>query len=254
MRRSKLDSTTALLVIVVMGVALLMPLFIAGVASASTPVINEYSIPTPDIEPDVLAAGGEANTWAPQASGTTNDLYGVSALNANHAWAVGENGTILFYNGTSWSRQASGTTYDLHSVSAADTTHVWAVGESGTIIFYNGSSWKPQDSGTYYDLYSVSAVDATHVWTVAGGQDDNGFGFGTIFFFNGTSWSPQYNATSYPMSVSAVDATHVWAVGDELGGGHNCQILFYNGTSWTEQAGATPSSTAYLPWILPMSG
>jgi hypothetical protein len=39
-----------------------------------------------------------------------NTLDGVSALDENNVWAVGDSGTILHWNGTSWSAQASGTT------------------------------------------------------------------------------------------------------------------------------------------------
>ena len=46
-------------------------------------------------------------------SGTTENLWGVSALDANNVWAVGEAGTILFYDGSSWSPQTSGTTNGL---------------------------------------------------------------------------------------------------------------------------------------------
>ena len=93
-------------------------------------------------------------------------LYGVSALDATHVWAVGEYGTILFFNGTSWSPQTSGTTANLVSVSALDATHVWAVGASGTILFFNGTFWSAQASGTTNNLMGVSALDATHVWAV----------------------------------------------------------------------------------------
>ena len=92
-----------------------------------------------------LADGG--TSWSAQASGTTNGLYGVSALDATHVWTVGVGGTILFFDGTSWAAQASTTTNDLRAVSALDATHVWAVGDAGTILFYDGTSWSVQASG-----------------------------------------------------------------------------------------------------------
>ncbi len=44
--------------------------------------------------------GTGPGTWDAQASGTTQGLNGVDALDGSHVWAVGKNGTILFNDGT----------------------------------------------------------------------------------------------------------------------------------------------------------
>jgi hypothetical protein len=165
--------------------------------------------------------------WAPEASGTTNWLFDVSAVDANHVWAVGSGGKILWkHNGGAWAAQASGTTENLYSVSALDTNHVWAVGNNGTILFYDGANWAPQVGRVANCLYGVSALDATHVWTV--GEN------GVIQFFDGTNWILQSSGVGTDLrSVSAFDATHVWAVGD------SGIILFYNGINWTVQSSGT---------------
>jgi IPT/TIG domain/Family of unknown function (DUF5719) len=63
--------------------------------------------------------------------GVTTNLRSVSACDATHVWAVGENNLILFYDGTSWSTQTcpAGTSY-LDHVVAQDSTHAWAVGST----------------------------------------------------------------------------------------------------------------------------
>ena len=99
-----------------------------------------------------------------------DDLWGVSALDETHVWAVGHGGTILFYDETFWTAQTSGTTDSLLGVSALDTSHVWAVGVGGTILFYDETFWNPQASGTTDILYDVSALDATHVWAAGHGE------------------------------------------------------------------------------------
>jgi hypothetical protein len=43
-------------------------------------------------------------TWTPQSSGTTNDLFGVTANTDSSVWAVGALGTMLYYDGTAWSK------------------------------------------------------------------------------------------------------------------------------------------------------
>ncbi len=135
-----------------------------------------------------------------------HDLWGVSALDTTHVWAVSRGGTNLFYDGSSWTAQTSGATDTLRDVSALDESHVWAVGDGGTIFFYDGTSWTAQASGTTYTLRGVSALDESHVWAVGVG--------GTILFYDGTSWTAQASGTTDTLlGVSALDETHVWAVG-----------------------------------------
>jgi photosystem II stability/assembly factor-like uncharacterized protein len=43
--------------------------------------------------------------WSPQASGTTNDLFGLLVGSDSSAVAVGAMGTILVYNGVTWSKE-----------------------------------------------------------------------------------------------------------------------------------------------------
>lgn len=58
---------------------------------------------------------------------------------------------------------------DLTDISADATSDVWAVGSQGTVLHYDGSSWKLVASGTLQDLQGVSASSTTNIW-VAGGE------------------------------------------------------------------------------------
>ena len=49
------------------------------------------------------------------ASGTIEYLYGVWGSNGDDVFAVGRNGTILRYDGSSWAYMTSGTTEADHS-------------------------------------------------------------------------------------------------------------------------------------------
>jgi len=74
-------------------------------------------------------------------------LYGVSAVDANTAWAVGASGVILYTTdaGANWTSQTSGVATYLYSVSAVDANTAWAVGDDGTIRFSDdGTSWSGQ--------------------------------------------------------------------------------------------------------------
>ncbi len=168
----------------------------------------------------------DGSTWSVQDSGISSWLGGVSGLDANHVWAVGYGGTILFYDGSNWATQGSGTTNDLYRICALDSNHVWAVGDGGIILFYNGSNWSTQASETTNALFGVSAADANHVWAVGDG--------GIILFYDGSNWSTQASETTNALfGVSAADANHVWAT-DNVG-----DIYSYNGSSWFKQITVT---------------
>lgn len=62
---------------------------------------------------------------------TTAHLRAVWAQAANDVWVVGDQGTILHFDGTQWNRATSGVSDDLFGVWAASATDVWAVGGSG---------------------------------------------------------------------------------------------------------------------------
>ncbi len=178
------------------------------------------------VGPDGTIVYYDGLNWTDQESGTNQDLTGVDAVNENNVWAVGTDGTILYYDGTNWTSQNSGTNNVLTNISAVDTDHVWAVGTQGTILFFNGSTWTQQVSGTNKDLYGVYSLDANHVWAV--GVD------GIILFFNGSTWTQQASGTTTDLfGVCGVDANHVWAVG--AGG----IIIFFDGSVWTTQASGT---------------
>ena len=95
---------------------------------------------------DVFAVGGPSIThydgvsWSPQASGTTNNLFGIWGSAPNDVFAVGASGTILHYDGTGWSAQASGTTGHLYGVWGSSKYNVFAVGQEA-ILRYDGTRW-----------------------------------------------------------------------------------------------------------------
>src|SRR5258705_4385743 len=74
--------------------------------------------------------------WSSVPSGTTEILFGIWGTSASDVWAVGNNGTILRYSGTSWSSVSSGTTQLLVGVCGTSASNVLAVGWHGTIVHY----------------------------------------------------------------------------------------------------------------------
>src|SRR6266446_3870049 len=79
-----------------------------------------------------------------------DNLYGVKAMSASEAWAVGNFGSIYHTvdAGKTWETRASGTKVPLFAVDFADAEHGWIVGKSSTILATadGGKTWKPEKS------------------------------------------------------------------------------------------------------------
>jgi len=175
----------------------------------------------------------DGSQWTEQESNTGDDLFCVSFLDENNGWAAGEGGTIVYFNGTDWAEQTSNTSDDLFGISFVDANNGWAAGEGGTIVYFNGTDWAEQTSDTSDDLFAISMVDAGAGWAVGDG--------GTIVAFDGSAWAEQSNPSSKDMfGVSFVDASNGWAVGK------SGAIVYYNGTEWVEQESTTTNDLMFV--------
>ncbi|MBP7737006.1 MAG: IPT/TIG domain-containing protein [Spirochaetes bacterium] len=184
-----------------------------------------------------------------------NRLNGVSALDATHVWAVGDNGTILFFNGTSWSPQDSGSTCHLHGISARTATDAWAVGFRSTVLHYNGTDWSPVDATTIggtphpdESLTSVCALGAQDVWVTSLSF------FTSLLHYNGTGWAKITSKSDTFYSAAGINGDKIWAVGQ------NGKINFYNGSVSSLQSQsvkeirAISSSDADNTWAVGSAG
>ncbi len=101
-----------------------------------------------------------------------DNLYGVKAMNASEAWAVGNFGSIYHTTdgGKTWDSRESGTRSPLFSIDFSDGKNGWIVGRTAIILHTadGGGSWKPQKAAvpTEKHLFKVKAVDTNTVWAV----------------------------------------------------------------------------------------
>jgi len=141
---------------------------------------------------DVGEPGGPAG-WRAMASGTDENLRGVAGLESGEAFAVGDNGVILYYDGASWSPMESGTTANLVGVWAGATDNALATGEGGTVLYYDGVAWVAMDAGTTEDIGAIWGFAVPPpgwlpnqlplvAFAVGGGPP------GTIVHFDGLEW------------------------------------------------------------------
>ncbi|OGT60118.1 MAG: hypothetical protein A3E85_03430 [Gammaproteobacteria bacterium RIFCSPHIGHO2_12_FULL_45_12] len=156
---------------------------------------------------------------------------------ANIGFAVGDNGSILKYNGSNWVTDSSPTTRNLTGIDTVSTSEAWAVGVNGTIIRWNGSSWSNVSSPTNTKLNAIAMLD-----TNQDGLADVGWAVGNssqILFYNGISWSNANDGNQHLFGISIINPNDAWAVGA------NGTVYHWNGNDWSNvDLGTTQSLTA----------
>jgi MYXO-CTERM domain-containing protein len=112
----------------------------------------------------VQNASAEDPLITPQAFAQDLSLEGISMIDTQQGWIVGEAGLILRTNngGVAWSSQPSGVTDDLWDVHFVDSANGWAVGEAGIIMSTKngGSSWQNTTWSATAHLTSVHFLSA----------------------------------------------------------------------------------------------
>jgi hypothetical protein len=165
-------------------------------------------------------------------------LYGVTAVSASDAWAVGYIGTgtqrslILHWDGTSWTRvpaPRSGADSNLSGVTALSATKVWSVGTSHFrhdkhfltqpfALRWNGKVWQKMPNIHAGRLLAVAGA-TNDIWA-AGGYTNGGTGRALIEHWNGRHWKTFSSRTGYPDSIrqplsgiAVLPSNEMWAVG-----------------------------------------
>lgn len=184
-------------------------------------------------------------------------------------WAVGDNGTILEWNGTDWIAAVSNTTEDLNSIHCESSNNCWAVGDNGETVRWDGTTWSPVASGTSGALFGVSCSagnscysvglgllsSTTRYWNGTAWVNGGGgalfsaysdvscpsancystrFGFfGSSIHASATSWGTVFTGSIQLNGIDCAAANDCWAVGDLSG--NNYYFVHYDGSNWTSQ-------------------
>ncbi len=195
----------------------------------------------------VLRTADGGRTWQNRSpTGFTNYLQGLTALDADHAWAAGHKqdgyAPILHTTngGLTWVRQSGGDATNMDNIlgiAAADALRLWAVGfhgvSEGMVIGSTdgGATWQTQYNALYH-ANELSVVDASRVFVaidsyVVGTRD------------GGRSWRQVGTlSTAYAtMGICCPDGSNVWAVSDNWGGGFIYRFPA-GGDEWIEQTPA----------------
>ena len=166
-------------------------------------------------------------SWEMVALDTQNGLNAVEARSAQHAWAVGDAGSVLItLDGNEWFEKSTGYQQDLHEVSFVSGMTGWAAGEDLLIRTDNaGFNWESQYHPITGPITGLSAVSPTHAWICG----ENGQLASTS---DGENWDLLEPVTSSDLNaVDFFDPLHGWAVG----AGGTVAASFDGGFSWSVQ-------------------
>lgn len=182
----------------------------------------------------------QAQPWVPfSPKPTSNVLWDVYATDANNAWAVGNNATVLQWNGSAWISHTiqAGFTSQRFGVWASSASDVYVVGIStgNQIHHYDGSSWTNIGTSVNWGTGSIRSVwgsSANDVW-ITGTN-------GRVFRMQNNSWSSKSSgvpATLSGLRIWGTDAGNIWLIGS-TGASNTGTILKWNegSQSWDTQA------------------
>ena len=83
---------------------------------------------------------------------------------ASDQWAVGDQGLIMHWDGTSWAGMPSGLAIGLHGVWGSSPDNLWVVGENGAVLHFTGTAWQSLSSGTDHWLHGVWGSSQSDVY------------------------------------------------------------------------------------------
>jgi hypothetical protein len=180
-----------------------------------------------------MPAEGSVLRWTPVHQGVTgNQLTAVWQDSTDDVFAVGLNGTVLHYNGTTWTALAlNQPTYQLRAVYGTSSTDVWMVGDNGVTVHYNGSTFTTVSSGVTPapNLKGVWEANSKNIYAVGGAIT-------VLQSRNATSWTSiatPHGVVDTLRAIWGADSAHIFVVGDAG------RLLEYNGTAWTAFAKPT---------------
>jgi hypothetical protein len=200
--------------------------------------------------------------WTLVTSPTSETLRDVWMATSSFGVAVGDNGTVITYDGSNWSTVGSvPTSEDLYGVWGSDASNVYAAGNGGTIIHWDGSDWTDVSPAANTNFRDIGGAGSTviavgsGVYMSTGGafsQEDTGatqtlygaWGTGSTLFLVGLSgtiiqgqggnWSTMTTPNSeWLTGISGLSSSEMWASGDDG------MIMGYDGSNWTEETSST---------------
>ena len=147
----------------------------------------------------------------------TSTLNSVWVSPDDQVFAVGADGLIVRYDGTTWAQMKNPVSGWLQFVWGRSSQDVFATGEGG-LLHFDGESWELIDSQPIGSMTSLRGVGnglfATTLW-------------GEILRYNGSAMEVAYLAPEALLSIWGVSEKSIYAVGA------NGLMLHFNGEAWS---------------------
>lgn len=207
-------------------------------------------------------------------SPVTSTLHALSGTSVTNIVAVGNEGTILRFDGMTWRTETSGTVRNLLAVHMFDDGTAVALGELGTVLSSDGNGWHVAADGQlpfFVDAFGFDAHDVFfagrqrasdgvvqhldgRTWTFPGTQLNGIWGaapdnlvvvgdLGVGFHFNGVTWTQMTNASM--VGLDAVSGATSDAISRAYTVGKNANIRYANAPYASWSAMAPPSTGIY---------
>jgi hypothetical protein len=176
----------------------------------------------------LTAPPGAWECWTPPGTAPCNHhLYAIDALSETDAWAAGEAGTIMHWDGQSWQPVPTPTLADLRAIDMLSPTEGWAAG-SGVALRWDGVAWSEVPNPTGSVMTSLSMVSPNDGWGV-------GSSTVSIMHWDGAAWTRFSSSSGRLYGVSMASETDGWAVGGRFYEPANAAepvAVRWNGQAW----------------------
>jgi photosystem II stability/assembly factor-like uncharacterized protein len=185
--------------------------------------------------------------WTQAAYPVSSRLFTISMISADSGWAAGQDGAILYWNGSGWNATTpyvdrSWTLDDIAMVSPSDG---WAVGQAnytGLLMRWDGSAWSRVDHPARQRLRAIDLVSADDGWAVGD--------YGTILHWDGQAWSQVASPTTASLhGVDMLSATDGWIVS-----GYPGVFLHWDGSTWSQVGNQTYRHLYGIDMLAPTDG
>lgn len=169
----------------------------------------------------LLRSTNKGATWGEVSFSNTNSLNDINFITPSLAYAVGNNGKIIKFNGSTWKSQSSGISQHLKQIDSNHGTII-AVGNQGTILKLNNNTWSTINSPVNVNFNAIALKDSANGYIAT----QNGF------ILKSTNAGLNWNIV---LSGADVNFTSVALSGDTVWCGASNGIVYYSvnhGQSW----------------------
>jgi len=157
--------------------------------------------------------------------------------NNTSAFAAGELGTILHYDGKTWKMMRTGVLTNLRAVWGSAVTNVYAAGSMGRILHFDGNEWT-KVSGPE-SMSELSEFEGEPIHALWGASANEIYAVGTsISYFDGETWEKlDVDFSGVLTGVWGSSGQDVYVVGEK-------GLWHFDGADWSSMPSPVPAPTS----------